>query len=42
MSLRQKNKVERKEGIVLTLWIALLADGIKYRGRRRDKGKGDK
>ena len=37
VSLRQKKKMERKEGDVLTFWIALLAGGMVERGRRRDE-----
>ena len=33
---RQK-KVERKEGVVLTFWIASLAGGMVDRGRKRDE-----
>ena len=32
-----KTIVERKEGIVLTFWIALLDNGMVDRGRKRDE-----
>lgn len=32
-----KKKVERKEGVVLTFWIAPLAGGMVDRGRKRDE-----